>query len=176
MKWPLVLLMAAAAAALSAQAADVQLMEVQQSSGFVEVLLPEVGWRQAVIGRQVPAGSVLTSWTEASAKVGYGDSIVTIDQLSHVKILSLTGPLIRLSVEAGGIEIETPTAAFEIEYRGMVVRIEKGKAVLSDGSLTVQSGSVVVSGARRDPLPVAAGTTFSLLSPLAGPVFGNANR
>jgi hypothetical protein len=176
LKWLFALLLAAVASTLSAQATDVQLMEVQQSSGFVEVLLPDLGWRQAVIGRQVPAGSVMTSWIDASAKVSYGDSLVTLEQLSHVKVLSITSSLIRLSLESGGIEIETPTAACEIEFRGMVIHVAKGKATLSDGSLAVQSGSVVVDGARREALPVPAGTTVSLLSPPAGPVFGSAGR
>jgi hypothetical protein len=176
LKWPFALLLAAVAATLSAQATDAQLMEVQQSSGFVEVLLPDLGWRQAVIGRQVPAGSVITSWTDASAKVGYGDSLVSLEQLSHLKVLSISSSLIRFSLESGGIVVETPTSACEIEFRGMVVRIENGSATLNDGSLAVRSGSVVVNGAGRGPLPVAAGATISLLSPPAGPVFGSTHR
>jgi hypothetical protein len=168
--------LAVSAQALSGQAAEPQAMEVQESKGFVEVLLPELGWRQAVVGRQVPADSVMTSWTGATATVRYGDGVVTLEPLTHVTVVSLSGDLVRLSVESGGIAIESPIEAFEIEFRGMVVRIEKGgaspgKASLVDGSLTVQSGSVVVSGAGAKPLSVAPGTTVSLLSPPAGPAF-----
>lgn len=167
-----VLVLGAVSSMLSAQAADVQTMEVQQSGGFVEVLLPDLGWRQAVIGRQVPAGSVLTSWTGASALIGYGNCVVALQQFSHLTVLSLSSSLIRLSLESGGIGIEAPNSACEIQFRGMVIRIENGKAVLSDGVLRVQSGSVVVSGARAQPLPVAAGEALSLLAQPTGPVFG----
>ena len=175
-RWLLVLLLACGASALWGQAADTPVLEVQQSTGFVEVLLPELGWRQAVIGRQVPAGSVMTAWLDATARLAYGDSILTLDQLSHVKVIDISASLIRLSVEAGGITIEVPTTACEIEFRGMVIRVEKGKASLGDDSLAVQSGSAVVQGAGPQPLPVAAGAKIALLSPAAGPIFAGASR
>jgi hypothetical protein len=175
-KWLPALLLAAVAFAASAQTAETQLMEVQQSSGFVEVLLPDLGWRQAVVGRQVPADAVMTSWIDASAKVGYGDSVLTVQPLTHLKVLSVSSALIRLFLESGGVEIDAASMTYEIEFRGMVVRIEKGKAALSDGMLAVQSGSVVVNGAQARPLPVEAGRSLSLLSRPAGAVFRSGDR
>jgi hypothetical protein len=175
-RWLPALLLGAVSSMLSAQAAEVQAMEVQQSSGFVEVLLPDLGWRQAVIGRQVPAGSVLTSWTAANARIGYGDAVLALEQFSHVTVVSLSPALIHLSLECGGIGIEASNTAVEIELRGMVIHIEHGTAAVSDGTLAVQSGSAVVTGAAGQPLTVAAGATLSLLGQPTGPVFGTSER
>jgi hypothetical protein len=163
--------MGAIASSLFAQAAETPVMEVLQSSGFVEVLLPDLGWRQAVIGRQVPAGSVMTSWIDANASIGYGDSVVALEPFSHVTVVSLSSALVRMSLESGGIGIKTPTIACEIAFRGMVVRIEKGAATLSDATLKVTEGSAVVTGAGSQPIAVAAGKAISLLATPSGPVF-----
>ncbi|HTP57443.1 MAG TPA: hypothetical protein VMM82_00910, partial [Spirochaetia bacterium] len=97
-----------------------QVLEVQQSNGFVEALIGNLGWRQAVIGRQIPTGSVVTSWLGAAAKMGYQDTLVSIDQLTHFTVLDVEPALVRLSVESGSITVDCPTSAYELEFRGMV--------------------------------------------------------
>jgi len=164
-------LLVAAAASLAAQASPVPAFEVQQSSGFVEALLPDLGWRQAVIGRQLPAGSVVTSWIDAEATLGYGDSVLTLEPLSHLGVLAVGSDRVRISLLAGGVKVQTATLACELEFRGMVIRVENAAVILSDGTLSVQAGSVTVSGARDAPMPVSAGSSILLLSSPEGPVF-----
>jgi hypothetical protein len=166
LRWALTFaLMAGSASLLAGQA-----LEVQQSSGFVEVLLPDLGWRQAVLGRQLPPGAVVTSWLEASARITFGGSTVTLGPLSHLQILSVGKELVRLSLQAGAVTVEASAPAYEIEFRGLTVRIEQGTASLADGVLTVSSGTVLLTGAREEPLPINPGRSISLLSPSVGPI------
>jgi hypothetical protein len=151
--------------------AQQQALEVQQSNGFVEALLQNLGWRQAVIGRQLPAGAVVTSWVDASAKLGYGDSVVSVEQLTHLTVLDVGTELVRLSLESGGIRVEAAAIVYEVQFRGIVVRIEKGVAVLNDGVLKVEAGNVAVNGAQDSPLVVPVGSSVSLISSSEGPLF-----
>jgi len=151
--------------------AQQQALEVQQSNGFVEALLQNLGWRQAVIGRQLPAGAVLTSWVDASAKLGYGDSVVSVEQLTHLTVLDLGTGLVRLSLESGGIRVETAAIVFEVQFHGVVIKIEKGVAVLNDGILKVEAGNVTVIGAQDSPLVIPVGSSVSLISSPEGPLF-----
>lgn len=148
-----------------------QVLEVQQSSGFVEALIGNLGWRQAVIGRQMPAGSVVTSWIGAAAKMSYRDTLVSMEQFTHFTVLDVEPALVRLSVESGSVRVDCPTTAYELEFRGMVIRVEKGSAILNDGVLSAESGSVVVNGAQDQPLSVAPGTSIDLLKKSFGPIF-----
>ena len=156
---------------LSSAGAQDLVLEVQQSNGFVEALLANLGWRQAVVGRQLPAGAVVTSWLAASATLGYNDSVVTVEQLTHLTVLDVGPAAVRLSLESGGLKVDSGGVVYEIQFRGMVIHIENGSAVLRDGALTAESGRVVVNGARDGPMEVPAGATVFLLSPAEGPVF-----
>ena len=160
------LLAVGAAAALHAQA-----LEVQESSGTVEAFLPDLGWRQAVVGRPLPADSVLTSWVGSKARVGFADSTCTVDALTDVRVQAVSDQLVRLSLLAGGITVQTGAVPYEIEFRGVTVRVEGGEASLSDGVLTLRSGTSVVTGAGGTPLPLKPGAVLDLLSRNEGPVF-----
>jgi hypothetical protein len=164
-------LLTAAAASLAAQAAPVSAFEVQQSSGFVEALLPDLGWRQAVIGRQLPAGSVVTSWIDAAATLAFGDAVLTLEPLSHLGVVAVGSDVVRVSLISGGVKVQTAAVACELEFRGFVIRVEHATVVLSDETLRVEAGSAIVNGARSGPMPVPAGSSLLLLSPPEGPVF-----
>jgi hypothetical protein len=165
------LLFVAVAAALAAQASPVPAFEVQQSSGFVEALLPDLGWRQAVIGRQLPAGSVITSWIDAAATLAFADTVLTLEPMSHLGVAAVGSDLVRLSMASGGVKVQTAAVVVELEVRGFVIHIENATAVLSDGTLRVEAGTVVVNGAQNGPMPVAAGSSIQLLASPEGPVF-----
>ncbi len=165
------LVLLACASALSAQAAPVPALEVQQSKGFVEALLPDLGWRQAVIGRQLPTGSVVTSWIDAGATLGFGDSVLTLEPLSDLGVLAVGSANVRVSLLSGGVTVKTGAVVCELEFRRMVIRVEKATVVLRDGNLIVQEGNVMVSGAQDKPMPIAAGRSILLLSSPEGPVF-----
>ena len=160
---------AAAAQAAAAQAAAV--FEVQQSSGFVETLLPDLGWRQAVIGRQLPAGSVLTSWIDARATLTYGDTVLTLEPFTDLGFTAIGNDVVQLTLRAGGVKVQTAAVACEVDCRGLTVRIEKGTAAISDDALSVQEGTVTVTGAQDKPMTVPAGSTIGLTARQEGPVF-----
>jgi hypothetical protein len=162
-------LLAAVSSSLSAQ--QQQYLEVQQSTGFVEAFLADLGWRQAVVGRQLPAGAVVTSWIGATARMSYGDSLVTVSQLTHLTVLAVGPEAVRLSVESGGLSVDSANLVYEIVFRGMVVRITRGTIAFNDGTLSVQSGNVEVDGAQERPVMVPAGTSLDLISSPTGPVF-----
>ena len=161
-------LLLAASVFLNAQG---EVIEVEQSSGFVEALLANLGWRAAVVGRQLPPASVLTSWVGATAKLSYADSIITVGQLTHLTVLELGTGLVRISLEAGDIRVDTSTVTYELQFRDFAVRIEKGAVILSDGILTVESGSVQLNAAQNGPMRVVPGSPMDLLSSAQGPVF-----
>ena len=148
-----------------------QALEVQQSTGFVEVLLPDLGWRQAVLGRQLPPDAVVTSWLGAGTRLTYGGSVVTLGSFSHLRIVSVGKELVSLSLQAGAVTVETSTPPCEIEFRGLTVRLEQGSVTLTDGALKVLTGTAVVKGAQDQPLTFGPGSTFSLLTQPSGPVF-----
>ncbi len=155
----------------SAPCVFAQALEVRESSGYAEALLPAAGWRQAVVGRQLPAGSVVTAWQDARAKLDYQGDTVEVGPLTHLRVQSLDRSLVRLSLTEGSISIEAAATTFELEYRGIRVSVEKAAAVLSSGTLTVKSGTVFVTEPRAEQRPVTAGSTIELLSRQTGSVF-----
>jgi hypothetical protein len=161
--------------AAAGQAPPGPVFEVQESSGFVEALLPDLGWRQAVIGRQLPAGSVVTSWIDARATLSYGDSVLTLEPFTHLGFAAIGNDVVRLTLLAGGVKVKTAALACELEYKGMVVRIENGTATISDATVSVQEGTVTVTGAQDKPLIVAAGSSIGLTARREGPVFSAAD-
>ena len=162
----LALVLAAGAACLAAQA-----IEVLESSGYAETLLPDIGWRQAVVGRQLPAGSALTSWLGARAKLDYRGSLLELGPLSLLRVLDLQPASARLSLSEGGLSIDAKDTAFELEYRGMTVRVESGSIALEGGLLSVASGSASVSGYLKDVVVLPSGARMNLLERAPGPVF-----
>lgn len=162
----LCLSLAGAPAALHAQA-----LEVQESSGTVEALLPDLGWRQAVVGRPLPADSVLTSWIDSTARAGFGDSTCTVGPLTHVRVVAVSDQLVRLSLLAGSITVQTGSLAYEVEFRGVTIRLRGGEASLSDGVLTLRTAAAVASGLRAAALPLEPGAVLDLIARSEGPVF-----
>jgi len=148
-----------------------QAFEVQASSGYVEALLPALGWRQAVVGRQVPADSVVTAWQDAKAEMDYQGDSVTVGSFTHLRVLSVEADRVRLSLTSGSVTIKSTTASFELDFRGTVVQVEKGAATVTDGVLTVATGDVRVVEKNAQPHVVQPGETLSLLSRQTGSVF-----
>lgn len=151
--------------------AQVQVLEVRESSGYAEALLPTSGWRQAVVGRQLPAGSIVTTWQDARTRLDYQGDTVEVGPLTHLRVLSLEQSLVRLVLTEGSISVEAGFTAFELEYRGIRIRVEKGALSLASGALTVKSGSVFMTESNAEQRVVAEGATISLLSRQTGPVF-----
>ena len=162
----------AAAGHLAAQS-----LEVLESSGFVEVKLASVGWRQAVVGRQVPAGSTLTAWLDAAAKLQYAGSTMTMTPLTHARIISIADGVVTVELLAGGISFESEgNAVFEIRVRGMTLRVEGGAADITVSEVLVKSGTAMLSGAQDAPVSIPAGTAVSLVERAKGPVFAGQAR
>jgi hypothetical protein len=94
-----------------------------------------------------------------------------VGPLSHLRILVVSDELVRLALASGTITVETPSLPYEIEFRGVTIRIEAGAVTIADGVLTVGSGTAMVTGARDLALPVSPGTSLNLLARSEGPVF-----
>jgi hypothetical protein len=150
-----------------------QTLEVQESSGYVETLLPSVGWRQAVVGRQLPEGAVLTAWLDASARIDFQGDTLAVGPLSRVMVRSIQPGLVRLSMAAGSVRITAESAAFEVECRGFLIRVEKGAFSLENGVLRPSSGVVTVSEPGSPLRSLGPGETFDLLARKTGPVLSN---
>ena len=151
------------------------MFEVQESSGFVEALLQDLGWRQAVIGRQLPAGSVVTSWIDARATLSFGDTVLTLEPFTHLGFTAIGSDVVQLAIIAGGVKVQTAAVPCELDYRGLTVRIEKGTATISDATLSVQEGTVTVTGMQDKPMTVPPGSSIGLTARQEGPVFTTAD-
>ena len=97
----------------------------------------------------------------------------TLDAVAALgsQVQAVSDQLVRLALLAGGITVQTGAVPYEIEFRGVTVRVEGGEASLSDGVLTLRSGTSVVTGAGGTPLPLKPGAVLDLLSRNEGPVF-----
>jgi len=153
-----------------------QSLEVQASSGTVEALLPELGWRQAVVGRPLPADTILTSWIDSTARAGIGDSTCSVGPLTHLRVVAVSDQLVQLALQAGSVTVETGGLSYEIEFRGVTIHLQGGAASVSDGVLTLTTATAVVSGVSAQPLPLKPGAVLDLLARNEGPVFRTDSR
>jgi hypothetical protein len=153
-----------------------QALEVQESSGFVEARIPQVGWRQAVIGRQLPVESVAASWLGARARMEYRGCFVTLGSLGHLAVERLEENLVRLSLAAGSLQVQTGDTACEIGFRGLTVTLRGGSIEINDGLLRVREGTATVSAPGEAPVTAGTGATLSLLPYAPGPVLPGTNR
>jgi hypothetical protein len=164
---PAALIMLLACAGLGGQA-----LEVMESTGFVEVNLPTTGWRQAVVGRQIPAGSTLTSWLSAGARMEYKGSVVKIGSGTYARITAVETDAVRISLVSGSLSIDAPgPVAYEVEIRGMTIRIEAGSADVGADTISARGGKVTLSGRGDDTILLPEGGSVSLTEELRGPVF-----
>jgi hypothetical protein len=166
-------LLLAAIAALVAQAAAAQAIEISSSEGYAESLVPSVGWRQAVVGRQLPEGSIVATWAAAKAEMGYLGAKVSLGPLSRLEIASVGADSVGLRLTEGSLGIAASGLRFEIDYRGARISIQGGEIVLADGSIEVVSGIASVEGYALGIVAVPAGTSLNLLLKKTGPVFGD---
>ena len=69
------------------------------------------------------------------------------------------------------MRVDSGAVVYEVRFRGMAIKIEKGSALLSDGVLKTEAGSVAVMGVQDGPMVIPVGSSFDLLSQPRGPVF-----
>jgi hypothetical protein len=163
----------AALAALLAQSLAALSIEVSSSAGYAESLVPSVGWRQAVVGRQLPEGSVVAAWKGARAEMDYLGSRISLGSLGHLEVLSIGPESVGLRLTEGSLSVTAAGLRFTIEYRGFRISLEGGELSLADGILAVASGSVAVEGYSSRPLALATGSRLDLLARVTGPVLGD---
>ncbi len=151
--------------------------EVTDSAGFAEALLPEIGWRQAVQGRRLDAGSVATTWVEAFMTIRYGDAQAALSPLTHVAVTSLGPGEIGLELTSGHLEItcETMAVSVVVSPNGVdtiIIRVGPEPASVSIGDqLTVTTGRARIHYDNGRELSVDAGETIPLHQIKRGPVF-----
>jgi len=158
----------ALSAALSASAQEI---ELSSSKGYAEALLPSVGWRQAVIGRRLPAGSVLITWTGAEARMEYEGSSLSLGPLSRLEVRGIGADSISLSLTEGELSIAAGSLSVEVEYRGVRVSTKGGGLRIADGKIAVDSGAVLIEGYAASPVTLSAGSRLELFERKRGSVF-----
>lgn len=159
------------ALAWASAAASAQVLEVLESRGFAETRIPAVGWRQAVVGRQLPEGSTATTWLAARAVLAFPGVRLELGELTHLRVLALESGAVRLSLTAGSLVLESEGTRLEVEFGGAVLRLENGTAEISGDVLKLISGTAVLSGAGPSPRILEAGTVLRLSERRIGSVF-----
>jgi hypothetical protein len=144
--------------------------EVQSAEGFAEILLPDVGWRQAVLGRRVPSGSTLTTWSDAELSIALLDNSVSMGSFSLLRVVQL-GDTTRLVAPAGIVTVNAGESGVELDYRGTQVLARSAEFELVHGALEVILGTVVLRDARGRERSLIAGESLRLLREAAAPIF-----
>jgi hypothetical protein len=159
------ILAASCACALAAQA-----VEVVSSEGYAESLVPDLGWRQAVIGRQLPEGAVVATWTGAKVVMDYSGDRMEFGSFGRLEIASIgTGELF-LALTEGSLSIRSSSVRFVVEYRGARIAIAGGELTIADGAIAVASGSATVEGYSAAAVSLGPGSRLDLFRREAGPV------
>lgn len=148
-----------------------QSLVVLESTGFVETNLQDVGWRQAVVGRQIPEGSILTSWLNAKAELEGEDFRINLEPMTHVRLISLDSSHTRLALSAGALIIESTGCILEVEIRGKTIHLEQGVIRISDERLEVISGTAILDGYDKDSIRLDDGSEIIFSTVVKGPIF-----
>jgi hypothetical protein len=164
----------------TAQNPAAQAAQVAGSSGTAEALIPDVGWRQAVLGRVLPVGSILTCWIDSSVEVEVGSAAFVLQSLSHAEIASVSEQQIELRLSAGALDVTTEGTEVLIRLASigggtagestMVVLVE-GEARVTTTAVMLTSGSARVNMSGEEAVELAAGDQFSPAAPPLEPVF-----
>lgn len=150
-----------------AQAGD-PYVEVADSSGFAEVLL-SAGWRQAVEGRRVPVGGVLTTWVDAGIRVTYLDAELELGALTQLTIASLRSDSLVVRVGVG--ELTATAGATKITIHAGDLAIECSECELTVGDqLDIAAGEATIVTQDGRSLVVAPGDRVELVQSSRGPI------
>ncbi|TVR31952.1 MAG: hypothetical protein EA404_08795 [Spirochaetaceae bacterium] len=152
---------------MSAQTTPVPAFEVIASSGQTEVLIPGQGWRRAVVGRLIPAGSIVTTWVDADATIGVSGVEVQISPLTHLTIQT-NDQLVETVLETGGLVVRVDRihpARIVVVMPAQEYRIEASNAqfAIDRRAIVVSQGEVRVSRSRSPEVVLEAPATYSLL-------------
>jgi uncharacterized cupin superfamily protein len=168
------------AAPAGAQTAAGQIAQVASSTGTAEAFIPDVGWRQAVLGRVLPVGSTLTCWIDSSAEVEAGEATFILSGLSHAELTSVSSERVELILSAGSLKVMTAGTEVLIRVRGTagstaeestIVILVNGEAHVTSTEVVLTSGSARVDAPREETVELVAGDQFSLAVPPLEPVF-----
>lgn len=131
--------------------------EVTASDGFAEALLPEVGWRQAVLGRPLPAGTVITTWLDGTVEFDLAGAQLQLDPLSHLTVKQPGPETARVSLQTGVVTVMTEDSAVELGVGEDTVHISEGRARVSRESVVLEYGAAEVRRPGEAPVPLEAG-------------------
>ncbi len=139
--------------------------EIANASGTAEVLNPDVGWRRAVLGRRLFAGSKVTTWLDSSVSMSRGDSLITLGPLSHLEVIGVENEQLRLRLDAGQVDVVASEGlTLDIPMRDIaIVANAPSEYSASTREIAVTSGSVTVVSENTPELVLETGTTYTLL-------------
>ncbi len=168
---PLAVAVAALALAASS-AAFAQEIEIAESRGYAEALLPSIGWRQAVIGRRLPAGSILSAWIGAEARMEYEGASLVLGPMGRLEVREIGADSIYLVLTEGELTVDAGPMRVAVEYRGVRASTEGGALRIADGTIAVDSGAVLVEGYAGAPVALESGARLDLFERKKGAVLG----
>ena len=122
-------------------------LEISESNGQAEILVTDLGWRRAVIGRPVIANSRLTTWN-ASNVVVQGETLrFRLDPIS-VATITEVAPELSITLNAGRIHFNGAPgggSSVTVQADSFSVRSFEAAFTLTRRSVVVVEGSVEVT-------------------------------
>lgn len=147
--------------------------EVIASDGFAEALLPEIGWRQAVLGRRLPEGTVIATWLDARAELELAGARLQLEPLTHVRVEHLGQNAAELSLQTGVVTVLTEGAAVVLTAGESSLRITEGRARLSREAVSLESGTAELARPGEASVPLEAGDYRRLIREGFGGIFSD---
>ena len=151
-----------------------QQLVVSESVSQVEVLLPDRGWRRAVLGRVIPSGSVITTWLDSEMMLGQPGVDLRLMSLGHLVVESMTETALELRLTAGALWVDVVDTAVRITVanRGYTITTTGARFSIDNRAIAIETGEVQVDGAYAPaPITLADGAEFSFMPRYLGSVF-----
>ena len=147
--------------------------EISLAEGTSEVLLPDTGWRRAVLGRRLPADSIVASWLDSRVVIARGESSATLGAVSHVAVLGIEEERLVLRLDAGRLDVSAAEGIIiELPVREARIVAEEGTEFSSTTrTVSVLSGALTVEVQEIGILTVAPGESVSLVPHDFEPIF-----
>lgn len=143
-----------------------QQLVVSDSIAQAEVLLPELGWRRAVLGRAIPTGSVVTTWIDSEVALEQQGVELRLVSLGHLIVESTTEDALDLRLTAGTLQVDTADISLRIVLtsRGHTVTTEGARFLIDTRRIVIQTGNVRVDLADVPiPIELSDGAEFSFV-------------
>lgn len=164
--WAVGVLLSVVVALCAVGTAGAQQLVVSDSIAQAEVLLPELGWRRAVLGRAIPTGSVVTTWIDSEVALEQQGVDLRLVSLGHLIVESTTEDALDLRLTAGSLQVDTSEVSLRITLtsRGHTITTEGARFLIDTRRIAIETGNVRVDLADVPvPIELSDGAEFSFV-------------